>query len=114
MAARLRSDGPQPRRRPPARNPEDREIQIAAKAIGLVERQIDEGTVSAQVLSHYVKFASREAELQREKLRRENELLKAKVDGMASTQRLESLYEDAIKAMRSYSGEDEEDAPFDD
>lgn len=114
MPATRRTEGDPPRRRRPASNPEDYERQIAVKALRLVEQQIDQGTVSAQVLSHYVKYASTEAGLQREKLRRENDLLESKIESMASARRVEELYEEAIAAMRSYGGDDEDEATFDD
>ena len=38
---------------------------------------------------------------------RENELLKAKVEAVASAGRIEELYRDALNAMRSYGGSDD-------
>jgi peptidoglycan hydrolase CwlO-like protein len=38
------------------------------------------------------------------KLRKENELLAARVEAMASAKRVEELYETALNAMRSYAG----------
>jgi hypothetical protein len=39
-------------------------------------------------------------------LSRENELLNAKVEHMASAKRVEELYETALNAMRAYAGQD--------
>ena len=40
-----------------------------------------------------------------EKLKAENEMLKAKTEAMQSVQRIEELYKDAMNAMSLYSGE---------
>lgn len=88
----------------PALSPEAREKQLIAKAMNLAERQIDEGTASSQVITHFLKLATVKNQLELEKLRHENNLTEAKIDMIQSTQRTEELYQDAIKAMRSYSG----------
>jgi hypothetical protein len=45
-------------------------------------------------------------QLEQDRLRRENELLTAKVEQLASTARIEALYQDALNAMRTYAGQD--------
>jgi hypothetical protein len=64
-----------------------------------------EGTASAQVISHYLKLGSTREQLEQERLSRENSLLGAKVDQMASAKRIEELYETALNAMRAYAGD---------
>lgn len=88
----------------PGLTPESRENQLIAKAVNLAEKQLDEGTASSQVITHFLKLATAKAELEKEKLARENELLKAKTDSLQSQQRVEELYENAIKAMQKYGG----------
>lgn len=88
----------------PGLTPEARENQLIAKAVDLAERQIDEGTASSQVITHFLKLGTTKAELEKEKLRNENLLLKAKTDSLQSMQRMEELYENAIKAMQKYGG----------
>lgn len=97
----LPSDGP---RRPPATSFEGRENQMVSLAVDLAERQLREGTASAQVISHYLKLGSTRERLEQERLNQENELLKARVDAMASAKRVEELYMQALNAMRSYAG----------
>lgn len=91
-------------RRPPATTPEARENQLISAAVDLAERQILEGKASSQVITHYLKLATSRERLEREKLSRENELLQAKVEAIASAQRVEELYKNALDAMRSYGG----------
>jgi hypothetical protein len=88
----------------PATTPEGRENQLISRAIDLAEKQLIEGTASAQVLTHFLKMASTREKLEQERLQRENLLLSAKVEAIASTKRIEELYETALNAMRTYSG----------
>lgn len=103
----------QPQRRP-ARTEEGREAQLVSQAMDLVEQQIADGTASAQVLTHYLKLGSSRERLEQERLRNENLLLRAKVEMMESAKNVESLYAEALEAMRSYNGQDDEGDFFDD
>lgn len=93
----------------PALSPEARENQMISLAVDLAERQLIEGTASSQVITHYLKLGTMKEQLEREKLEKENELLRAKTEALQSAQHIEELYADAIKAMRSYSGEENYD-----
>lgn len=88
----------------PATTPEGRENQLVSLASDLAERQLREGTASSQVITHFLKLGSTREKLEEERLRRENLLLSAKVDQIASSRRMEELYETALNAMREYSG----------
>lgn len=98
----------------PADTPEARENQLIAAAVNLAEKQLLDGTASPSVITHYLRLASGKERLEREKLERENELLRAKAEAYESNKRSEELYESAIKAMRSYSGLDDNDLDEDD
>lgn len=113
MAATRKSSGPDDTkpRRPPATTPEARENQMIALAVDVAEKQMREGTASAQVISHYLKLGTTRERLEQEKLTRENMLLKARADAIASSQRVEELYTNALNAMRAYAGQD---VPVDD
>ena len=93
------------RRRAPALTPEARENEMVSLAIDLAEKQLAEGTASSAVIVHYLKLGSTKEKLEKEKLRQENELLKAKTESLQSAKRVEELYSEALKAMRAYSGE---------
>lgn len=106
MATRRVSDSKVTRsRRPPATTPEERENQLIAKAVDLAERQLEDGTASAQVITHYLKLGSSREQLEQERIAAEVELAKAKMENMASAARVEELYGEAINAMRRYSGQ---------
>jgi hypothetical protein len=78
------------------------------KAISLAERQLEDGSASSQVITHFLKLGSVREQLEREKLAAEITLNQAKIDNMASAARVEALYGEAITAMRTYSGQEVE------
>lgn len=93
----------------PASTPEERELQVVALAYDLAEQQIRNGTASSQVITHFLKRGSIQAELELEKLKKENALLEAKKGAIESSQRIEALYADAIEAMKKYRGNSEDE-----
>lgn len=109
MAGPKKSTTPPKRRRRPARTVEGRENQLIEAAVDLAEKQLFEGTASAQVITHYLKLGSTKERLEKEKLVNENELLRAKTEAIHAAKRIEDLYERALNAMRSYGGNKEED-----
>lgn len=94
-----------PSRRRPASTPDARESQMIELADQLAERQLREGTASAQVITHYLKLGSSRERLEQQKLSLETKLVEAKTEQIAGQQRQEELFAEAIKAMRAYSGE---------
>jgi len=70
----------------------------------LAEQQMLDGTASAQVITHYLKLGSTRERLEQKRLEGEVELQKAKIEAMASTQRLEEMYTRAMDAFRGYQG----------
>lgn len=96
-------------RRPPAQTPEGREHQLIAKAYDLAEKQIDDGTASSQVITHFLKAGAEREKLERAKIQKETVLLQARIEGAASQARVEELYGKALNAMRAYAGQDPEE-----
>ncbi|MDY5960093.1 MAG: hypothetical protein SPJ53_01975 [Lactobacillus amylovorus] len=88
----------------PALTPESRENQLIALSVDLAEKQLREGTASSQVITHFLKLGSTKNQLELEKIRHENALLEAKTQSIQSAKRVEELYENALNAMRDYSG----------
>lgn len=91
-------------RRRPALSPEARENQLISLAVDLAEKQLAEGTASSQVITHYLKLGSTKERIEKEILEKQKELLEAKTQALQSAQRVEELYENALNAMRNYSG----------
>jgi len=111
MPPRARKTPDQPERKTtrkaPASTPEARENHLISLATDLAERQMNEGTASAQVITHYLKLGSTREQMEQRRMELEMELLEKKVESMASAKRVEELYDEAIKAMRRYSGDAE-------
>lgn len=105
MPARRRSSEDQPSRRRPATTPEGRENELVSVALDLAERQIRNGTASSQVITHFLKLGSTRERLEQQRLEHENELTRVRIEAHESAKRTEELYENAIAAMRSYTGD---------
>lgn len=88
----------------PALDPQIRENQLISLAIDLAEKQLLEGTASSQVITHYLKLGSTKERIEKEILERQKDLLEAKTQSLKSAQRVEELYSEALKAMKTYSG----------
>ena len=93
----------------PALTPEAREQQLIYLATDLAAKQLQEGTASSQVITHYLKLGSMREKLERERLAHENELLRAKTKAIENAEETKVLYEQAIKAIRNYAGQGDPD-----
>ena len=92
-----------------ALSPENREAQLISLATDLAEQQLRDGTASSQVITHYLKLGTMKAELEKEKLRKENKVLDAKAKAYQANDEIKVLYADALKAMRNYAGQGDPD-----
>lgn len=82
---------------------EGREDQMIALAVDLAEKQLREGTASAQVITHYLKLGSTKERLEKQLLGEQVELAKAKTDAIKSAKRIEELYANALSAFKDVS-----------
>ena len=100
-----------PRKMRPALPPEARENQLISLAVDLAEKQLQEGTASSQVITHYLKLGSTKERIEKEILEKQKELISAKTENLKAAKRIEELYSNALKAMQRYGGhgEDSED-----
>lgn len=98
----------QEKRRPPAKTAEGRELEMTSLAMDLAEEQLREGVATSQVITHFLKLGTIKEQLELEKVRLQNELLKTRKAAMESAQNVETMYEEAIKAFRGYAGQDED------
>ena len=94
---------------PQAITPDERENQLISLAVDLAEQQLRDGTASSQVIAHFLKLGSTKERLERDMMEEQKKLLQAKTEAMASSKRVEELYEEAINAMKHYSGHDSND-----
>lgn len=100
----MSKEKPSTKRRPPARTPEAREKQMVSFAMDLAEKQLLDGTASSQVIAHFLKIGSSKATLEQEIMVEEKKLITAKTDNLSSSVETKEIYENAIKAMKTYQG----------
>lgn len=89
----------------PALSPEAEENQMISLAMDLAKQQLQDGTASSQLITEFVKRGSTKARIEQEILEKQKELIEAKTQSLQSAQRIEELYENALDAMRNYSGQ---------
>lgn len=97
-----------------ALTPEARENQLISLAMDRAEEQLMAGTASSQVITYFLKLGSDKERLERERLEEENKLLRAKTEALKESGEQKVMYADAIKAMRKYSGHDDEEDVYED
>lgn len=97
------------RRTAPAKTLEGRESQLVALAIDLAEEQLRTGVASPSTINYYLKLGSTYGQLELEKLKKENALLRAKTDRLDAEAKNEVMYEQILEAMKSYSPTQEMD-----
>ena len=101
-------------KKPPAKTPEGRENQLVSLAVDLAAKQLEDGTASAQVITHFLKLGSSREKLEQERLAEEVGLLRVKAEAMESAKRVEELYGQALNAMRAYGGNPQMDVQEED
>lgn len=94
---------------PPATTLEGRENQLIAAAMDLVEKRIRSGSASAQETVHFLRLGSVRNQLEQDKLRGENEVLKTRVKEMEGRKSQEELLSKALAAFRGYKIPDGDD-----
>lgn len=88
----------------PKRTLEGEEGLLVMLATDLARKQMQDGTASSQVITHFLKLGSTREKLEKELLIQELELKKAKTRQIETYERIETLYASAIEAMKTYSG----------
>lgn len=97
---------------PRALTPEGREDQIIAYAMDVAEERILNGTASDGLLIQFLKQGSSKERLEREIMAEQKKLIEAKTEAIESAKRVEELYREALKAMRTYSGTHDDDEVY--
>ena len=80
-------------------------VSLATK---LALKQLQDGTASSQIITHFLKVGSLKEQAELEKTMREIDLLKAKKQALESQEEQDKKYQEVIKAIASYSGKDGE------
>lgn len=94
---------------PPVLTDEAREQQLVALALDLVEQRLRDGTASSQETVHFLKLGSSREKQERQLRDQELKLAVAKTSAIEAEKDLKVLTEEAIRAMKEYTGQSEED-----
>lgn len=98
---------------PPATNPESRENRIVSLAYDLVEQRLLDGTATSAETTAVLRLGTMKARLEKEKLEQDIRLSAAKAEAIDSSKHVEELMAEAVDAIRSYQGlNDDEDEDF--
>lgn len=100
LAKTAMSSPPMPRY--PDETPEARQSRLIALAENLAERQLEEGTASAQVITHYLRLGTAREKVELEILEEQKKMVSAKTDMLVATKDISAKYEQAIEAMTRY------------
>lgn len=88
----------------PAETDDERNKQCIALAYSCVEKRLRDGTASSQEVCHFLKLATEQAELEKEKLKSETTLANAKVEALKAQEKQEYEYSQVLNAFRRYGG----------
>lgn len=93
----------------PIRTPEAKENLLINLAVDLAEKKLRDGTASSQIIALLLNLATSKTQLELEKLRSDLRVADAKIKMMVDQETSKDLYENAIKAFKSYSGSQEDE-----
>lgn len=93
------------RRYAPSMSMEDRENELIALAYDRVEQRIRDNEASSQELVHFLRMGARKERLEEEAMKEDISLKKAKAKSLNSVEEIKNLYNEAIRAFKTYSGE---------
>ena len=102
--AKVESQASRPHSRRKALTPEAREEQLIGLAVDIAEQRLRNGTATAQEIVHFLKLGSTRSKREDELMDEQIKMVKAKTQAIESSQRVEELYNQALDAMRRYSG----------
>jgi hypothetical protein len=74
----------------------------AIKIVDLAEQQLRSGKASSQVITHYLKLGSTKEKMEREMMKEQTKLLKAKTENLQTLKNMENLYSQVLDVMKNY------------
>lgn len=90
--------------------PSDEEMErcLAYQAYKLAEKQIQDGTAKAQVITHFLKLGSPRESIERKALQAKIQLLESQIKRNEVEMQTQQLLIEALDALRNYRGETDE------
>lgn len=87
----------------PPLNDEAMENKLVALALQEAQGQLEEGTASSQIITHFLKLGSLRHQVELEKIELENRLLEEKILAEQTGQQINEMVAEVLVALRSYS-----------
>lgn len=87
------------------------ENAMISQATRLAWQQLCDGTASSQVITHFLKLGSTKERIEQDILKKQAKLIDAKTESIKDQKKSEKLYQDALNAFRTYSGQRQEVDP---
>lgn len=94
---------------PPPITVEQEERECTGLAVDLAKKQLREGTASAQVITHFLNLASPLTKEKAERVKLENDLIRAKISKLKAEEDYQRIAADALAAFKEYTGQDDYD-----
>lgn len=91
------------RRAPLPYSADEAEDQLVSLAVNLAMERLQDGTASNQLIAEVLKLGTAKERLQKEKLRKENELLAAKTESIRAQQSSEEFQARVLRSLHSYA-----------
>lgn len=88
----------------PALSPEAQENLMISLANDLALKQLQDGTASSQMITHFLKLGSSRERLEQERISVEVSLTKTKQETLESAKGADDMYAKALNAIREYQG----------
>lgn len=79
------------------------ESKMISLALKQAQKQLEQGTASSQIVTHFLRLGSTRAQIELEELQLKNRLLEEKIVAEQSGQRLNEMFQEVLEALRSYS-----------
>ena len=79
------------------------EKKLIALALRQAKKQLEDGTATSQVLTHFLKLSSLRSQVEVEKLKLENQLIKEKILAEQAGQQVKEAVAEVLEALKSYS-----------
>lgn len=107
--AQVRTKSQQTNERRKATTPEARDAYMSALAYDAAEKRLKEGKASSQEILYFLQIGSPEHQIDKQIKKNQAEVLQAKAEALKSAKKTEEMYRKAMKSMREYAGESDED-----
>ena len=79
------------------------EKKLIALALRQAQKQLEDGTATSQVITHFLKISSVRSQIEVQRLKLENQLLEEKILAEKAGQQVKEAVAEVLEALKSYS-----------